>query len=306
MSDLNTHLEDYLEMRRRLGFAGGKDPFTLRSFVRFAQQTGVDTITTAAVVEWVNAPAGADRSWLARRFSVVRSFARHVHAIDPVHEVPPAKMFTAPQRRRVPHIYTSGEICGLMDAAGTLGGQLRPATYATLIGLLAVTGMRISEALALDDTDVDLDAGIITIVGSKFNKSRQLPLHPSTVDALHRYMADRDRHTRTDASALFVNDNTNRVRYRQCQSTFVACLRVAGLDDTSRRRPRMHDLRHTFAVKTLIGWYANDTDVGAMMPYLSTYLGHVDPASTYWYLSAVPELAAVIAGRLDHTDGVTP
>ena len=179
-----------------------------------------------------------------------------------------------------------------MTAASRLSGQIRPIAYQTLIGLLATTGMRISEALALNDTNVEFDAGLITVRNSKFNKSRQLPLHPTTIEALQHYVTSR-RNTRADdiagdGQAFFISDTGRRIDYRQCREVFVRCLDQANVTaPAGRRRPRIHDLRHTFAVNTLIDWYSNGVNVNAYLPYLSTYLGHISPAATYWYFHRV-------------------
>ncbi len=307
MKALADHLGDYLSVRRQLGYVLRNDEYALRSFLRFCDQAGHATITTDAVIEWVTAPAGASRSWLAKRFSVVRLFALHAHGDDPAHQIPPARLFTGNPERRTPFLYTDADVVALINAAGTLNGELRPVTHQTLIGLLAATGMRISEAIALENQHVDLGQGLITIRNSKFNKSRQLPLHATTVDALAGYVTERNRHfpNPTEDAGFFTTDNRRRIHYRQCQACFSQCVDRAGLGTTTPR-PVLHDLRHSFAVNTLIDWYSTDADVQAMWPYLSTYLGHVEPKSTYWYLTASPQLAAVVAGRLDDLDEVNP
>lgn len=305
MSVLSEELAGYLASRRRMGFVVGHDEDTLRSFVRFCDHVGITTITTDSIVEWVTAPAGAHSSWLAKRFGVVRLFAQHLNIVDPSHQVPPARLIVGHYQRIVPYLYTGADIVALMSAAGTLSGCVRPVAYQTLIGLLAATGMRISEALALNDEHVDLDAGLITIRNSKFNKSRQLPIHATTCDALASYLAARiNVHPVPDrAAGFFVSDAGHRIGYGQCRATFAELSIQVGVTARSARcRPTLHGLRHTFAVNTLIGWYSSGVDVNVSLPYLSTYLGHVDPSSTYWYLTASPELAGVIASRLDNID----
>lgn len=302
MSCLTDELDEYLSSRSRMGFTIGHDRDTLRSFVRFCDAAGLTTVTTDAIVEWVNAPADVTSAWLAKRFGVVRLFAIYLHHSDPVHEVPPARLIVGEYQRIAPFLYTADDISSLISAAGKLSGRIRPIAYQTLIGLIVVTGMRISEVLALNLDNIDLDTGLITILKSKFGKSRCLPIHPTTVAALSSYLTTRDSASLEldAATAVFVSDAGRRISYRQCQSTFAQCARAAGIAARSPRcRPRIHDLRHTFAVSTLIDWYAAGTDVNVAMPYLSTYLGHINPASTYWYLTGSPELAAVITGRLD-------
>ncbi len=309
MSALSEGLDSYVALRRRMGFVVRNETYALEGFVRFCDGLGAEIITTDLVMAWVMAPQGVGRSWLAKRFGLARSFAVYLHGFDANHQIPPARMVTDRYRRRNPYLYNDVEIVALMDAASRLRGELRPVTYRTVIGLLAVTGLRISEAINLNDDTVNLDDGHLTIRNTKFNKSRLVPLQSSTVDALHRYLASRSAAFADHApgTGFFVTDTGRQIHYRQCQATFAQCLELAGMTTEPRRRPTLHDLRHTFAVNTLIDWYRSESvDVAAMMPYLSTYLGHVDPKSTYWYLTASPELAAVVAGRLDNTFEVTP
>jgi integrase len=211
----------------------------------------------------------------------------------------------AKKDRRAPYIYRDDEICALMDAASTLRPPLRAATFRTLIGLLACTGLRIGEALALDRNDVDLTAGLLTVRDSKFGKSREVLLHPSTVQALLRYGALRDRLCpRPKAPSFFVTTLGTRPGHATVHQPFRGLLKQARITHpTPGRHVRPHDLRHSFAVKTLLGWYRDGADVAPRMPLLSTYLGHVDPAATFWYLSAAPELLALAAERLEPTSG---
>ena len=309
MSVLGEEVASYITSRRRLGFVVRHDEGTLRSFVRFCDNTGLTTVTTTSIVEWATAPAGGKGGWSAQRFGVARRFAQHLHLTDPGHEVPPERLIVGHYQRITPYLYTGDEIGAVMIAAGRLSGQIRPVAYKTLIGLLAATGMRISEALALNDTNVDLDAGLITVRNSKFNRSRQLPLHPTTIEALSHYVTSR-RNTRADdvagdSQAFFISDTGRRIGYRQCRETFACCLDQAGVTaPAGRHRPRIHDLRHAFAVNTLIDWYSTGVNVNVYLPYLSTYLGHLEPAATYWYFTGSPELAGVIASHLDTLEAV--
>ena len=234
---------------------------------------------------------------------MVRGFARHLQALDPDTEVPPLGVLPHRCCRVAPYLYSAADIAALMAATRDLPSPQRAATYETLVGLLAVTGMRVGEAVRLDRDHVDLDEGIVTIWNSKFHKSRALPLHPVTVDALKRYARLRDRccpHPK--APSFFLSTTGTRLDAGGIHRLFPGLVRNAGLDQPGRRRPRLHDLRHTFAVRTLIEWYRAGVNVDAHMPLLSTYLGHSHPENTYWYLSAVPELLFLAAERLERVE----
>jgi integrase len=250
-------------------------------------------------------PAGAAPIWWNHRLSVVRCFARHLKTLDPNCEILPTDLLPTPYRRKSPYLYSPAEIEALVHAAGTLAVPLQAATYQALISLLAVTGLRISEALRLDRDVVDLDAALLTILDSKFGKSRQVPLHPSAVAMLHRYAARRDQlcpapHTRR----FFVSATGTPVFISSVDSVFARLLRLAGITaPPGRRSPRVHDLRHSFAVATMLDWYRDGADVHALLPMLSTFLGHVAPSSTFWYLHACPELLALASQRLEASAG---
>jgi integrase len=236
------------------------------------------------------------------RLAAVRPFARYLAAIIPGTQIPPPGLLPGPvSRRAVPYLYSGSEITALMAAAGAIRTPLRAATCQTLTGLLAVTGMRAGEVIRLDRTDLDWEHGLLTVRGGKFGKSRQLPLHPATVTALASYAALRDAHCpRPVTAAFFVSIAGTRLIYKNVHRTFHQLTRQAGLQPRSPAcRPRIHDLRHTFAVTTLAGWYRDGGDVAARLPLLSTWLGHADPADTYWYLTGTPELLALAAARLD-------
>jgi integrase len=301
MSGLRTELDHYLAIRRVLGFKLRRAELLLADFVGHLETNGTDTITTDDAFAWASLPPKASSEWRGYRLSVVRAFARHLHAIDARHEVPPPGLLSAKTHRAVPYLYSDADIAALMSAARQLPSPLRAATFETLVGLLAVTGLRIGEALRLDRDDVDLVGGLLRIRETKFGKSRQVPLHPSTVEALTAYDRCRDqlcRH-RCDA-AFFVSIAGTRLLYCNAHLAWLDLVRRAGLQPRSARcRPRPHDVRHSFAVRTLLGWYRDGADVAAQMPLLSTYLGHVHPANTYWYLSAAPELLTLVAARLD-------
>lgn len=301
MSALHTELDRYLAIRRALGFKLARAELLLAQFLRYLETIGADTITTENAMAWAMLPANGSSSWWGQRLSVVRAFARHLHVIDPVHEVPPAGLLPARSPRAVPHLYSDADIAALMAAARQLRSPLRAATFETLVGLLAVSGLRIGEALRLDRDDVDLDDGVLHVRQTKFGKSREVPLHASTAAALAAYARRRDELCpRPRHPSFFVSVAGTRVLYCNFHLGWLDLVHRAGLQRRSATcRPRPHDARHSFAVRTLLGWYRDGVDVGAHLPLLSTYLGHVHPANTYWYLSAAPELLALVAARLD-------
>jgi integrase/recombinase XerD len=308
VSQLSGHAAGYLELRRALGFKLAKEGRLLPDFAAFAEAAGAGTVTVDLAVRWAARPDGASPVWAAQRLSMVRGFARYLQTVDPAAQVPPADLLPARTRRATPYIYSGAEVAALMTAARTLRNPLKAATFETLIGLLAVTGMRGSEAMRLDDQDLDAGAGLLTIRATKFRKSRQLPLHQTTLRALGGYQALRDRRCPAPATAsVLVSTTGARLCHETVQPVFRHLLRQAGIGQgTHQPRPVIHGLRHTFAVNTLLGWYRDGQDVQARMPALSTWLGHAGPAATYWYLSATPELLALAAGRLEATPGGAP
>jgi integrase/recombinase XerD len=302
MSVLRSHLEDYLALRRSLGFKLERPGHLLAGFVRYLEQAGAAAITTGDALAWATAPADADPSWWRARLAAVRPFARYLAPLVPGTEVPPRGLLPGPvSRRAVPYLYSPAEVAALMTAASGIRAPLRAATYQALIGLLAVTGMRAGEVISLDRGDLDTGQGLLTIRSGKFGKSRQLPLHPATVQALGSYAELRDRSRPRPASpALFISLAGTRLIYKNVHRTFHQLTKTAGLQPRSPAcRPRIHDLRHAFAVTILAGWYRDGGDVAARLPLLSTWLGHADPADTYWYLTGTPELLALAATRLD-------
>jgi integrase/recombinase XerD len=223
MSALGDELAGYVAARRHMGFVVRHDEDTLRSFVRFCDRHAITTITTTAVVEWATAPIGTHSAWQAQRFGVVRRFVEYLHHVQADHEVPPARLLVGSLQRANPFLYTDRETADLMSAATALTGTIRPHSYRTLIGLIAVTGMRISEVLALNDTDVDLDDGLLTINNTKFGKSRRLPLHTTTVLALRAYVTLRQDLVGDDDAAFFVSDQGRRISYSQCRPIVARC-----------------------------------------------------------------------------------
>ncbi|MCA1656581.1 MAG: tyrosine-type recombinase/integrase, partial [Actinobacteria bacterium] len=284
----------------------------LPSFVAYLDAAGAETVTVELAMAWatLRPDVGPPSTVWGRRMTVARGFARHLAAVDPRTGIPPAGLLAARgSHRAVPYLYSDAEVAVLMGAARSLSSPLRAATHETLVGLLSVTGMRIGEALRLDRADLDWDDGALVVRDSKFGKSRRLPLQASTVEALSGYERLRDRVCPVPATpAFFASRVGNRLIYTNVLAIFHDLLARTGVGEDSRsgRRPRLHDFRHSFAVATLVGWYRQGVDVAARLPWLSTYLGHASPTSTYWYLSAAPELLQLAAARLDPATEARP
>ena len=301
-------LADYLRIRRALGYKLERAGKLLPQFVDYLEQIGAEAVTSEQALAWATLPVGGSGRWWAFRLSMVRGFAAYLHSLDPVHQVPPADLLPRRSRRTTPYLYPDEEIAALLAAAGILRSRLRVATYRTLIGLLAVTGLRVGEAIRLDRGDLDTEHELLVVRDSKFGKSREVPLHPSTMRALRDYLRLRGRlHPSPSAPALFISPAGTRLLYCNVHATFRQLRRRAGLQPRSAScRPRIHDLRHTFAIRTLLDGYHNDGDVQPRLSLLATYLGHVNPDSTYWYLSAAPELLALAGQRLERHLGGRP
>jgi len=302
MNTLAEHAQQYLALRRGLGHELADAARLLPRFVAHLDRAGAKTITTATALDWVQQPAADPISsvWM-RRMTAVRGFARYMAGTDARTEIPPLGVVTFRQRRRSPFLYSAADVEALMAAAvRAIPTPLRAATVQTMIGLLAATGMRIGEAIRLERSDVDWTDGALTVKASKFNKSRLLPLEPTAVAALANYARTRDRlQPRPGAPTFFLSAKGTRVIYADFGEVFRSLVADSGVGAGSAARPRIHDLRHSFAVHTLVRWYRAGADVGALLPRLSTYLGHRDPRSTYWYLSAAPELLSLAAARLE-------
>ncbi len=306
MTGIRQAIDDYLAVRRTLGYKLEDHGWLLADFASFLEAAGAGTVTAGLALAWATLPQDALPSWHAARLRVVRGFARHLQALDPATEVPPVGLLACRNRRAVPYLYSDAEVAALMAATVSLRPALHSATHKTLIGLLAVTGMRLGEAIRLDRADLDAAEGIVTIRDSKFAKSRQISLHPSTLGALAGYADFRDQHCpRPETPALLVSTAGTRLISQGIHYVFARLVRQAGLQPRSQAcRPRLHDFRHSLAVNTLLGWYRDGLDVQARLPVLSTLLGHSKPANTYWYLSAVPELLALAAERRETGLGV--
>jgi integrase/recombinase XerD len=300
MSVLRSHLDDYLELRRSLGFGLGRTGQILAGLVTYLDEADAATVTAEHALAFATAPAGADPSWWRIRMAAVRPFARYLEPLVPGTEVPPRGMLPGPvSRRAVPYLYSDGEIAALLAAAGRFRDPFRVATWQALIGLLASTGMRVGEVTGLDRGD--LDGGLLTIRAGKFGKTRQLPLHDSAAQALEGYASLRDARP-AQSPAFFLSLRGKRMLYKNVHSTFHGLVQKAGLEPRSPAcRPRIHDLRHTFAVNAVTRWQAEGT-VTARLPSLSAWLGHASPASTYWYLTATPELLALAAAGLEQQE----
>jgi integrase/recombinase XerD len=306
VTTLVEHLDDYLRLRRGLGFQLGRHGEVLPHFVAFLEARGAATVTVELAVAWARRPEGIKPITVDFRLSAVRGFARHLHAIDPAHEIPPPGLLSVPRRRPAPFIYTPDQLAELLAATERLQPPLRAATYRALFGLLAATGMRVGEAMSLTCGGIDLVKGVITVRHAKFDRMRLVPLHASVAAALAAYATIRDRLCPAPWVDRFFVSVTGRVLRRgDVEHVFRDITALVGLR-TETVHPRVHDMRHSFAVHTLVDAHRNGADISALLPVLSTYLGHVEPANTYWYLSAVPELMQLAAARLETSEDGRP
>jgi len=301
---------DYLRLRRSLGFKLTWDEHLLSRFTAFLASREVRVVTVADAVAWSAAlPAGQTQRPLTRasvRLTAIRGFATYLHALDPEHEVPPRDVFRWRKTRPTPYIYTADQVQALLDACASMIRYGRRDLYPVLFGLIAATGLRLGEALGLDVDEVDFDQGILTITRGKSRDPRLVPLHPTTTTAM-RDSAERVAPTRRSSSRtsgpsgggarFFTLPGGEPLPPCNVHHAFREVTTRTGVR-TETVWPRIHDLRHTFAVNTLLGWYRDGLDVAVMMSVLSTYLGHTKPANTYWYLTATPELLSFAAGRL--------
>lgn len=298
--------QEYLALRRAMGFKLERPGSLVLQFADHLDRQGTTSITVDAAVTWARQPAQASPMWWGYRLSAVRGFATYLHPRMSGIEVPPADLLPLRSQRATPYLYSTQEMQALWSAARNLRSPLLATTYETMIALIAVTGLRLGETLDLLRTDVDLASGTLLIRRGKDGKSRQVPLHPSAVAALGEHAHDRDRLVKHAAANFFLSTAGTRLSESRVESTFRSLVRAAGLRPRSPRcRPRIHDLRHTFAVNTVLDWYRQGQDVQPKMPLLSTYLGHVDPNATYWYLSTAPELMAAASARLERQEQPT-
>jgi integrase len=298
MSGLQTHVDEYLRLRRALGFKLKEDERLLGQLVSYVEAAGATTVTSELAIRWARLPVGVHSNRWAKRLRVARGFAGYLQTIDPRAEIPPPDVFPVRRQRATPYLFSQQDVCRLLAEARRLRHPMRAASYEALFGLLAVSGMRIGEAVALERQDVDLDAGLITIRKAKGDRVRLVPLHPTAVEALRCYASERDRLCpRPRSRAFFLSSAGTPVLTVSLQATFREITTRIGIR-SAQVHPRIHDLRHRFAVQTLIDWQRADVNIDERLPTLSTYLGHVSPSDTYWYFSASPELMALAADRL--------
>ena len=292
---------DYLAVRRALGFKLHGHDRLLVDFLDYLEDSDAATITCSAALAWATGRPHASPTQWAQRLSVVRGFARHLQCLDPTVEVPPSDLLSRPRYHPAAYLYSEADITRLLEVAGTLRPALRGATYQPLLGLLSVTGMRIGEAIGLDRENVDLRAGVLHIPLTKFRKHRRLPLHESTCAALRDYAQVRDElcpHPK--APTFFVSIRGTRLLDVTVHHVFRKLLIEIGLEpQPDGTGPKVHGLRHTFAVATVRDWHREGADPTGKLSLLSAYLGHADPAYTYWYLQACPELLGLAAERLE-------
>ncbi len=310
MSPLHRAVDEYLALRRAMGFKLYDAGLLLPRFVDFLEQQGATVITTQLALRWATQSDQVQPPEWSRRLSMVRGFARHYSGIDTRTEIPPTQLLTSRYPRRSPYLYSDAEITQLLEAAHQLPSPsgLRARTYATAFALLAVTGMRVGELVGLNNEDIDLSQGLLTIRHAKFDKSRCLPLHATTQQALSEYVQRRDRLYPIPSTPSFLLSETGtRLTVNIVEQTFVKISHQIGLrGPTDSHGPRLHDLRHRFAVQTLLRWYRQGEDVEQHLPELSTYLGHVKVSDTFWYLSAVPELLYLALQRLEQAQQSAP
>lgn len=294
---MQSKVQAYLDRRRALGYQLAETGRELLDFARYSDRRGErGVLRKESAIRWASLPQDAAPAYWARRLQTVRLFARYQAAIDPAAEIPPRHLFGPAHPRKRPHIFPATDVRHLLRHAGRLSGKLRPWTYRTLIGLLACSGMRISEALNLAVADVDLDQGVLRIGQSKFQHSRLVPLHPSATRALRRYARRRSLEF-PQAECFFVSDRGLALRYSTVGDTFRDLAR--GLrSNGDRPQVRFHDLRHTFASRVLLKWQRSTRGAVGRVAILSRYLGHTSPQETYWYLSAIPQLLQQAVKRL--------
>lgn len=306
MKSLREHVDDYLRLRRALGYKLERHGRLLPQLINHLEAAGASTITSELAISWARQPTGAHPRHWAARLAIARGFAAYMQTIDPRTEVPPADAFAVRYRRPTPYLWSEEDIRRLLEAARALRQPLKAASFEALFGLLAVSGMRVGEAIALDLDDVDLEHGVITIreQTAKLERARLVPLHPTTVEALEHYVRTRQRlRPRPRSRAFFLSAAGTRIDRSEVSKTLRKITIALGLR-TETARPRAHDLRH--GVSTLIEWQRSGVRIDERIAALSTYLGHVSPADTYWYLTATPELMGAAAQRLELRFGGRP
>lgn len=306
MSTLSQELDRYLSIRRSLGYKLSTDERILRRFINFAENESAEHVSTALFLRWEESFCKANKQTWAHRLGTVRVFAQWLHSLNAKHEVPPQSLIPSRVRRPHPYIYSEDDIRRIIEVAAELPSinGIRSLTCSTLFGLIAVRGLRVSEALSLNAEDIDLENGVVTLHQGKLGKVRLLPVSDCTKIRLADYAKERDRLPETPSQAFFVADRGERLTDCGARYNFAVVCQTIGLRPSQKfkrhgRGPRVHDLRHTFAVRTLVNWYRHSKDPAREMLKLSTYLGHSDPAHTYWYIEAVPELLELASKRVE-------
>jgi integrase len=300
MSPLEEALGNYLALRRALGHKLDGASRDLTRFVAYLDNIGEPTVTLQAALSFVLDPSVDPASSVAAgRLTAVRGFARHLSGLDPRTEIPPAGLVSYRARRRVPHLFSDEDVAAVTrHVQASSPFPFRVATVTTMVGLLAATGMRVGEAIRLERSEIDWHDAVIFVRDTKFHKGRNVPVSATTIEALATYVRQRDQ-ARPVTTRFFVSLAGTPVIYNNFLKTFQNAIVAAGIGTSSAVRPRPHDLRHSFAVRTLLGWYQAGLDVDALLPRLSTYLGHREPRFTYRYLTATPELLGYAASRLE-------
>ena len=304
-STLASHVDDYLRLRRSLGYKLEREGLWLADLAVYCDTARAETLTNELTILWASQRVGAGPNGWAKRLGVARKFAAYLQTVIPTTQVPPTGIFPAKRHRPTPYLWSQTDIARLLEAARTLPSPLRAAGMETLFGLLAATGMRIGEAVGLHRDDVDLDAGVITIRHAKFDRARLVPLHDSVTKALASYAAERDRLCPQPRSDTFFVSAAGPIGRSGVDKVLREITTVMGIR-TVDVHPRVHDLRHSFAVRTIIGWQQAGIRIDERIAVLSAYLGHIAPADSYWYLSAAPELMELAADRLDVRYGSRP
>jgi integrase len=307
MNLLSRRLKDYLELRQHLGFKLHATSRELRQFVRFARQQRASFITTKLALRWATQSTTCQPARWTTLLGKVRRFAEYLSALDPRTEIPPQGLLPHRYHRKTPYLYSDREVVQLIQAAQQIPSPkgLRATTYSTLFGLLAVTGMRVGEALHLDREDVQIDQNLLQVRQAKFSKSRWVPVHPTTGERLRQYQRLRDRVCpHPQSPGFFLSERGTRLAWWNVRHWFLRVSYQIGLrPPRGHRSPRLHDLRHRFASKVILTWYRRGMDVEAHLPQLTTYLGHGHVTDTYWYISATPELLKLATQRLEHRKG---